>query len=82
MFCETAAVKRNSTLDVRPLLASGREPFPEIRQRVDQLAIGETLTLISPFLPSPLIEMLRAQNFEASPARRPDGVWSTLFTRR
>ena len=48
-------------LDVRPLLAQGTEPFATIRSRVDALKAGEGLTVIAPFLPSPLIEKLHSE---------------------
>ena len=51
------------TLDVRPLLAKGTEPFSVIRSRVDALKAGEGLTVIAPFLPSPLIEKLHSEGF-------------------
>ena len=45
------------------------------------LADGETLMLITPFLPSPLIERLQSEGFEARPERRGDGSWQTHFSR-
>jgi len=41
------------TLDVRPMLAQGVEPFSEIRRRIDALAPGGGLTIVAPFLPAP-----------------------------
>lgn len=67
------------TLDVRPLLAAGTEPFPMIRERIDALKPGQGLTLLAPFLPAPLIEMLKSEGFESSMARREDGAWAVQF---
>lgn len=67
-------------LDVRPMLAAGREPFPEIRRRLAGLEPGQALLLISPFIPSPLIELLQNQGFTARPTMRRDGAWETVFT--
>lgn len=67
------------TLDVRPLLARGEEPFALLRGEVDRLAPGRSLTVIAPFLPAPLIELLRAEGFAVSVARRGDGAWACEF---
>ena len=68
-------------LDVRKLLAQGIEPFPAIRNRVDTLKEGEGLAVIAPFLPSPLIEKLRGENFNSRVEPQPDGSWITYFWR-
>ncbi|MDD2763002.1 MAG: DUF2249 domain-containing protein [Opitutaceae bacterium] len=69
------------TLDVRPLLAKGVEPYAEIRRRVDALT-GETgLTIIAPFMPAPLIEKLKSEGFASRAERRPDGAWAVYFWR-
>jgi uncharacterized protein (DUF2249 family) len=65
--------------DVRRLLRDGVEPYPEIRKRVDALKAGEGLAVIAPFLPSPLIEKLRSENFAARAEPQPDGSWVTYF---
>ena len=67
--------------DVRELFAQGLEPFPEIRDRVDKLKAGEGLAVITPFLPSPLIEKLRGENFGSRVEPQPDGSWVTYFWR-
>ncbi len=69
------------TFDVRPLLARGGEPFPAIRARVDALAAGESLTVVAPFLPAPLVELLRSEGFASTMERRADGAWAVTFTR-
>lgn len=67
--------------DVRKLFAEGTEPFPAIRERVDALRSGEGLAVIAPFLPSPLIEKLRGENFSSRVEPQPDGSWVTYFWR-
>jgi len=64
--------------DVRPIIASGGEPFPEIRTRIDQLGPNEGLSVIAPFLPSPLIEKLSAEGFR-SRVEREGSLWITHF---
>lgn len=69
------------TLDLRAFIADGGEPFPKIMQAVASLAANETLLLVTPFLPSPLIEKLHSEGFDARPERMGDGSWQTRFTR-
>lgn len=69
------------TFDVRPVLARGDEPFQQIRARVDALAPDEGLTIIAPFMPAPLIELLKSEGFSAAVERRRDGAWAVNFWR-
>ncbi len=68
-------------LDVRPNLARGEEPLPLIRARVDALATGHGVTVIAPFLPAPLIELLQSEGFHSNMERRQDGGWAVNFWR-
>lgn len=68
--------------DVRPLLAQGEEPFPLIRAKVDALAAGQGLTVVAPFLPAPLIELLKSEGYESTMERRADGAWAVNFWRQ
>lgn len=65
--------------DVRPNLAKGEEPFPLIRARVDALAPGHGVTIIAPFMPAPLIELLKSEGFHATAEHRQDGAWAVNF---
>ena len=67
-------------LDVRPLLASGQEPFATIMQAVDQLGPGQSLTLIAPFKPVPLLSVMSRKGFSSRSERVPDGSWQVIFT--
>ena len=67
-------------LDVRPILAKGIEPFSRIRDSVDSLGPNEGLSVIAPFLPSPLIEKLSSEGFQ-SRVERQVGSWITHFWR-
>lgn len=73
--------RKFSTFDVRPVLARGEEPFPEIRARASRLTGGSGLIVIAPFLPAPLIEILRSEGFEVSVEHRSDGGWSVSLWR-
>lgn len=67
------------SLDVRPLIARGEEPFKKIMMTVSSLGPAEGMELISPFLPSPLIERMQSLGYEARAERATDGSWRSLF---
>lgn len=67
------------TIDVRPLMARGEEPFQPIMAAVAAIKPGEGLIVIAPFLPSPLIERMHAGGYHARPERLTDGSWQTFF---
>ncbi len=69
------------TLDVRPILARGDDPFTKIRAAVDALKAGAGLSVVAPFLPSPLIEKLGSEGFRSRVERQLGGVWITHFWR-
>jgi len=69
------------TFDVRPLLARGEEPFGLIRARIDALPPGQGVTIIAPFMPAPLIELLKSEGFAATAEHRHDGSWAVSFRR-
>ena len=53
----------STTLDVRPLLAAGDEPFARIMSTVRGLPPGATLALTAPFEPAPLYDVLGPQGW-------------------
>jgi len=74
-----SADRKFRTLDVRPLFARGEEPFKKIMETVEALGPDEGLVITAPFLPSPLIERLRGNGFQARPERRSDGACRLFF---
>ena len=68
------------TLDVRPQLRSGREPFSTIMQAVSSLKEGQELLLIAPFEPVPLYGVMAQRGFIAQTKMRNDGDWEVLFS--
>ncbi len=75
------AVATFKTLDVRGHLARGEEPLSLIRARVDSLRPGQGLTVVAPFMPAPLIELLKSEGFQSTLERRLDGAWAVNFWR-
>jgi hypothetical protein len=73
--------RRFKTIDVRSIIAGGAEPFPKIAAALQSLQGNDGLSVIAPFLPSPLIERLGSQGFQSRVERRADGSWVTHFWR-
>lgn len=73
--------RKFKTLDVRPILATGAEPFTKIRESIEALGDNEGLSVIAPFLPSPLIEKLGSEGFESRVEHQPGGGWIVQFWR-
>jgi uncharacterized protein DUF2249 len=73
--------RKFKTLDVRPILARGVEPFSKIRESVDALRPNEGLSVIAPFLPSPIIEKLGSEGFQSRVERQIGGGWAVHFWR-
>lgn len=67
--------------DVRPILARGDEPCPEILRRTGALKSDEGLLLIAPFLPSPMIEKLQGDGFGSRIERGSGSDWIVYFWR-
>lgn len=68
-----------ASLDVRPDLAAGREPFSRIMAAVDELASGESLELIAPFEPVPLYGVLENRGYGHESEALPGGSWKVTF---
>jgi uncharacterized protein (DUF2249 family) len=74
-------MRKFKVLDVRPLITRGLEPFASIRSEIDALAAGEGLSVVAPFLPSPLIERLQSEGFRSRVERQSNGAWVAYFWR-
>jgi hypothetical protein len=68
--------------DVREMIRTGVEPFPEIRKRADALEAGKGLLVIAPFLPWPLIEKLSSEGFTSKVERGSGAAWMVYFWRK
>lgn len=72
--------RKFKTLDVRQIIARGEEPFAIIRDRISRLKEGEGLSVVAPFLPSPLIEKLGSEGYQSRVERGTD-TWKVHFWR-
>lgn len=74
---------RVTTLDVRPILARGDEPFRAIMEAAERTGLGEALKLVAPFEPVPLYAVLVRKGFSywrRSPPAVSD-TWEIFFFR-
>ncbi len=69
------------TLDARPLLEAGQHPVNIVMEELSQLHPNQLFELITPFLPSPLIDMAKSNGFLAWTKEEMPGVFKTYFGR-
>ena len=71
------------SIDVRPLLKSGREPLPFILEAIGRLEAGRMLRVKAPFEPVPLYGLMASRGYGARSRQRPDDgegfFWEVLF---
>ena len=67
------------SLDVRPIIEGGNDPFKEIMVAVKKLKQEETLKIINSFEPIPLIHKLQKQGYKTWTERPEVGVVHTFF---
>lgn len=68
------------TIDVRPILKAGGEPFPEIMKAVSQLGAGQSLRLLATFKPVPLFAVMQKKGYTHSEKELGAGDWEVVFT--
>lgn len=69
----------DQTIDVRTLLAEGRDPFAAIMEAKSKLRPGQALQLIAPFEPKPLYAVFEAAGFTVEPVALAPERWSIRF---
>ncbi|MGH8229500.1 MAG: DUF2249 domain-containing protein, partial [Steroidobacteraceae bacterium] len=69
-----------STLDVRPILKSGGEPFGDIMTTVAALPPGQGLRLLATFKPVPLFNVMQQRGFSHTEREIGGGDWEVIFT--
>ena len=83
-MCTTATswkLHAAETLDVRPVLEQGGEPFVQIMEAAGRIRKGESLVLIAPFEPAPLYGVLGGRGFSHATERVSADEWVVRFTR-
>lgn len=77
---EFVRIKTNLvSLDVRPIIESGSDPFNEIMTTVKSLKENETLEIINSFEPVPLIHKLERKGFVSWTEKIEKGIVHTYF---
>lgn len=83
-YTDTSVINNASewvALDVRSVLAGGKDPLQLIQQTICSLTPNQGLALTAPFVPAPLIQLLGKQGFVSHSQRyAPDEV-TTWFWR-
>jgi len=69
-------------LDVRPILASGGEPFQAIMAAVESLEPGQGLMLLAPFKPQPLFTVMERKGFAHQVSELEGGDFEVRFVPR
>jgi len=72
-------IKNLVSLDVRPTLESGVDPFKIIMQAVKELQEDQTLQIINSFEPIPLIRKLKSKGYDSWTERPEEGEVHTFF---
>lgn len=68
-----------ATVDARPIIAAGGEPFDTIMSAVAALDDGEELIVLAPFEPVPLEGVLSSQGFSYEASDLGGGDWQVTF---
>ncbi len=71
-----------ATIDARPLIAAGDEPFEAIMAAVASLGDDEDLVVLAPFEPVPLEGVLGSQGYSYEAVEIGPGDWEVTFRRQ
>ena len=78
-FMKTLEAGQVITLDVREMLAGGNDPLKLIQQKIKTLQQGQVLKIINTFAPTPLIQLLQKQGFQAYVDVQEENLFETYF---
>jgi uncharacterized protein (DUF2249 family) len=78
---EFGGVLAMATLDVRPMMAAGKEPFDAIMGAVGELGPEDEFELFAPLDPIPLYQVLGAQGFSHQTEALGGGDYRVVFRR-
>ena len=67
------------SLDVRPIIEGGSDPFKKIMELVKTLKVDQTLEIINSFEPIPLIHKLEKKGFKTWTEKQEKGTVHTFF---
>ena len=81
-FMSTVQKDQLVELDVRPVIASGKDPLSLITQKVKTIKAGQVLKIINSFEPIPLMRLLEKQGFEVFADTINDDLVETYFYKK
>lgn len=71
-----------TALDVRPVIASGKDPLPVIIEKIKSIQPGQILKIINSFEPTPLMLLLKKKGFESFADTISDTLVETYFYKK
>ncbi len=74
--------KIRKSLDARPIIEEGGHPVGEVLQEVRGLEAGDIFELITPFMPTPLIDKVVAQGFENWTSKESEECFFNYFLKK
>lgn len=81
-FIKTIQPGQMIVLDVRPLMASGKDPLNSILEKIRALQPNQVLKILNNFEPTPLMQLLQKQGFESYAEEINENLVETWFYRR
>ena len=70
-----------ASIDVRPDLANGADPFSRIMNKLLEVPQGKTMLLINSFEPAPLIRILTGKGYTIAVSKNEPGIVFTYITK-
>lgn len=72
IWMENAAVAKS--LDARPVIAGGGHPLEQVLGELKELPTGSIYLLITPFVPAPLLDLLKKQGHQVWSRKNDEGL--------
>lgn len=71
----------SKTLDAREMIEAGEHPVQKVMKEIESLEQGKIYELVTPFVPAPLIDMVKGKGFLAWSAEEGTDLVKSYFTR-
>ncbi len=68
------------SFDARALIDAGENPLPQVLPFIQALKKGKILELITPFVPAPMIDLMKQKGYQIFKQKLDSGVVKTFFT--
>ncbi|TFH66036.1 MAG: DUF1858 domain-containing protein [Candidatus Zixiibacteriota bacterium] len=62
------------SLDARPIISGGGHPLEQVLRELRELPAGSIYLLITPFLPAPLLDLLKKQGYQVWSRKNDEGL--------